>query len=184
MNGANHLEESDAQPIHLCPVDLRKLASAIGFNVEERYCRLFEFYSRHPLAFGTEVAWLRQRLNYLNIPIPSVGALQQAINPPAQGAAVAATPEMEDKPSVAAASSPPKVYHIDKSLRITLSQEGTNKSSVILLPRRNMATLLPLAKNKLRLRSLPNRVLIGNVTVTDELLLTLEDGVSMKVCQN
>jgi len=25
MNGSNHLEESDARPMHLCPVDLRKL---------------------------------------------------------------------------------------------------------------------------------------------------------------
>jgi len=31
MNGSNHLEESDARPMHLCPVCLRKLQFSIGF---------------------------------------------------------------------------------------------------------------------------------------------------------
>ena len=37
MNGSNHLEETDAQPLHLCPVCLRKLQWSVGFNVLQRY---------------------------------------------------------------------------------------------------------------------------------------------------
>jgi archaemetzincin len=33
MNGSNHLGESDARPLYLCPVDLRKLQWSIGFDV-------------------------------------------------------------------------------------------------------------------------------------------------------
>src|SRR5437762_8976062 len=33
MNGSNHLAESDARPMHLCPVDLRKLHHSVGFDV-------------------------------------------------------------------------------------------------------------------------------------------------------
>lgn len=40
MNGSNHLEESDSQPLHLCPVCLRKLHHSVGFDVVERYARL------------------------------------------------------------------------------------------------------------------------------------------------
>lgn len=25
MNGSNHLAETDSQPLHICPIDLRKL---------------------------------------------------------------------------------------------------------------------------------------------------------------
>ena len=37
MNGSNHLEETDLQPLHLCPVCLRKLQWSIGFDVLRRY---------------------------------------------------------------------------------------------------------------------------------------------------
>ena len=40
MNGSNHLEETDRQPLHLCPVCLRKLQWSTGFNVLERYTKL------------------------------------------------------------------------------------------------------------------------------------------------
>ncbi|HLM71266.1 MAG TPA: archaemetzincin, partial [Polyangiaceae bacterium] len=40
MNGSNHLEETDWQPLHLCPVDLRKLHWSIGFDVLDRYKKL------------------------------------------------------------------------------------------------------------------------------------------------
>ena len=43
MNGSNHLAESDARPLHLCPVDLRKLQWSIGFDVVGRYRRLLDF---------------------------------------------------------------------------------------------------------------------------------------------
>uniref|UniRef100_A0A4X1SSR4 Archaemetzincin-2 n=2 Tax=Sus scrofa TaxID=9823 RepID=A0A4X1SSR4_PIG len=37
MQGSNHLEEADRRPLNLCPVCLRKLQSAIGFSLKERY---------------------------------------------------------------------------------------------------------------------------------------------------
>jgi len=33
MNGSNHLAESDRRPLHLCPVDLRKLQWTLGFDI-------------------------------------------------------------------------------------------------------------------------------------------------------
>lgn len=37
MNGSGHLEEDFRQPYHLCPIDLRKLAHRLGFDVRKRY---------------------------------------------------------------------------------------------------------------------------------------------------
>lgn len=37
MQGSNHLEEADRRPLDLCPICLRKLQCAIGFNIVERY---------------------------------------------------------------------------------------------------------------------------------------------------
>lgn len=37
MQGSNHLEESDRRPLDFCPICLRKIQVAIGFNLAERY---------------------------------------------------------------------------------------------------------------------------------------------------
>lgn len=37
MQGSNHLEEADRRPLNLCPICLRKLQCAIGFDIIERY---------------------------------------------------------------------------------------------------------------------------------------------------
>jgi len=60
MNGSNHMDEFDAQPMHLCPVDLRKLHWSVGFDVRERYRRLLAFSTR--AGFRDETDWLRARL--------------------------------------------------------------------------------------------------------------------------
>jgi archaemetzincin len=44
MNGSNHLAESDAKPIHLCPECLRKLQYSVGFSLPDRYRKLAAFY--------------------------------------------------------------------------------------------------------------------------------------------
>ena len=44
MNGSNSLPESDARPMHLCPVCLKKLEWNLGFDGVERYRRLEVFY--------------------------------------------------------------------------------------------------------------------------------------------
>lgn len=60
MNGSNHLAESDARQLHLCPVCLRKLHFSIGFNVEKRYEDLLLFYQQH--GFNEEAEWVAARL--------------------------------------------------------------------------------------------------------------------------
>jgi hypothetical protein len=37
MNGARHLNEDFRQPMHICPVDLRKLAHLCGYDITQRY---------------------------------------------------------------------------------------------------------------------------------------------------
>jgi hypothetical protein len=53
----------DAQPLHLCPVDLRKLQWSIGFDVVERYRRLRHFHRQ--AGFEDEAQWLDERLKHL-----------------------------------------------------------------------------------------------------------------------
>jgi len=60
MNGSNHLQESDARPHHICPVDLRKLQYSVEFDIVERYKKLQQFYEE--CGFEKEVNWVRERL--------------------------------------------------------------------------------------------------------------------------
>jgi archaemetzincin len=66
MNGSNHLAESDARPLHLCPVDLRKLQWSVGFDVVERYRSLLDFHRR--AGFEDEAQWLERRLVFIAPP--------------------------------------------------------------------------------------------------------------------
>jgi archaemetzincin len=63
FNGSNHLAESDARPLHECPVDLRKLQHSIGFDVTRRYGGLYRFYRR--AGFEDEATWTKQRLEWI-----------------------------------------------------------------------------------------------------------------------
>jgi archaemetzincin len=63
LNGSNHLAESDARPMHECPVDLRKLHHSIGFDVARRYAALYRFYRK--AGFDDEADWTRQRLEWI-----------------------------------------------------------------------------------------------------------------------
>jgi archaemetzincin len=60
MNGSNHLDESDRRPLHLCPVDLRKLHHSLGFDINQRYRALVEFTQQ--AGFEDERRWLTNRL--------------------------------------------------------------------------------------------------------------------------
>lgn len=60
MQGANSLAEDDRHPMHLCPVDLRKLQWNTGFDREGRYRKLEEFYRACGLA--AEADWVAARL--------------------------------------------------------------------------------------------------------------------------
>jgi archaemetzincin len=63
MNGSNSLEESDRQPMHLCPVCLRKLHLALGFDPEQRYAALEEQY--HRAGLEQEAAWVQRQRAYI-----------------------------------------------------------------------------------------------------------------------
>jgi archaemetzincin len=63
MNGSNHLAESDARPLHLCPVDLRKLQHSIGSDPVTRYRQLLDFSRK--AGFDDEAEWLARRVRYL-----------------------------------------------------------------------------------------------------------------------
>jgi archaemetzincin len=63
MNGSNHLAEADARPLHLCPVDLRKLQWSVGFDVAQRYRRLRDFEEQE--GFDDEVQWLDKRIRFI-----------------------------------------------------------------------------------------------------------------------
>lgn len=60
MNGSNSLEESDRQPLHLCPVCLRKLQGAVGFDPVARYQRLEAWYRKHGLTEEADFAKTRR----------------------------------------------------------------------------------------------------------------------------
>jgi archaemetzincin len=59
MNGSNSLEESDGQPLHLCPIDLEKLRRNVGFDPAARYEALERFYEKH--GYASEAAFCRAR---------------------------------------------------------------------------------------------------------------------------
>ena len=68
MNGSNGLDETDLQPLHLCPVDLRKLCTAVNYAVGglepvRRYQQLHAWYIEHGL--DREAAFAAARLRAL-----------------------------------------------------------------------------------------------------------------------
>ncbi|NIO29130.1 MAG: hypothetical protein GTO29_11325 [Candidatus Latescibacteria bacterium] len=63
MNGSNHLAESDARPLHLCPVDFRKLHDSVGFDIVDRYRRLKDF--SEAVSFNDESKWLEKRIEHI-----------------------------------------------------------------------------------------------------------------------
>lgn len=66
LNGSNHLAESDARPQHLCPVCLRKLQHAIGFDAVKRYQDLFHFYRRQK--WYEDADWVKRQLARVTSP--------------------------------------------------------------------------------------------------------------------
>lgn len=66
MNGSNNLSENENTPLHLCPVDLRKLYSSIAFDTVKRYRSLRDFYQAN--AITDEVDWLNKMLAFLSEP--------------------------------------------------------------------------------------------------------------------
>lgn len=60
MNGVNNTAELDSHPLRLCPVCLRKLQSAAGFDIKARYAALEALYREQ--AASEEASWTHKRL--------------------------------------------------------------------------------------------------------------------------
>lgn len=61
--GSNHQEEADRAPLHPCPVCLRKLHHAIGFDPEVREVTLANVLRKHGIA--DEAAWAERRASWI-----------------------------------------------------------------------------------------------------------------------
>ena len=73
LSGSNSLAESDRQPIHLCPICLRKLQWNLGFDVAKRYQGLKSFYHRNGLT--EEESCVSQHLNQSDLTERELDAL-------------------------------------------------------------------------------------------------------------
>jgi archaemetzincin len=60
MNGSASLAESERRPLHLCPIDLRKLQWLLGFDLTERYRHLQQFW--RDVGDDEEATWIASRL--------------------------------------------------------------------------------------------------------------------------
>lgn len=60
MNGSNSLPEDDSKPMHLCPVDLRKLYESSRLDPVARYAHLRDFCRE--AGFTDEAAWIEGQL--------------------------------------------------------------------------------------------------------------------------
>ena len=69
MNGANHLDESDSQPLHLCPVDFQKLQSSVRFDPLPHTRRLADV--TRELGFADEAKWYSKRVRHVTDPTMS-----------------------------------------------------------------------------------------------------------------
>lgn len=47
MNGSGHLEEDFEQSMFLCPIDLKKLALIVDFDLVVRYKQMKQFFDKH-----------------------------------------------------------------------------------------------------------------------------------------
>lgn len=66
VNGSNHMMETDRAPQHPCPVCLRKLHHALGFNPVKRYEQLARFYREQQ--WYDELDFVNRQLARLNKP--------------------------------------------------------------------------------------------------------------------
>jgi len=60
MNGSASLAESERRPLHLCPIDLRKLQWLLGFDLTERDRHLQQFW--RDVGDDEEATWIASRL--------------------------------------------------------------------------------------------------------------------------
>ena len=72
MNGSASLAESEQRPLHLCPIDLRKLQWLLGFDLTERYRQLQRFW--RDVGDDQEATWMASRLPAFTLRWPKLAA--------------------------------------------------------------------------------------------------------------
>ena len=70
MNGSNHIGETDAQPIYLCPVCLRKLHLCLNFNPIDRYKALAVSCKELGGYFSSYSCWYLNRVANIENSLP------------------------------------------------------------------------------------------------------------------
>jgi len=60
MRGSNHIQEADSKPMHFCPVCIRKVSHAVGFDVSTHYSNLRRFFVE--MGFPKEAQWYTRRM--------------------------------------------------------------------------------------------------------------------------
>jgi len=93
MNGSNSLEETDAQSPHLCPVCLRKLKTAVGFDPVRRYEQLHGFCRAQK--WFEDADWLARQLQRVGRTVSATDESREPAPPPLPASAplrVSATP--------------------------------------------------------------------------------------------
>ena len=69
MNGSNHLDEADSRPLFLCPVCLRKLHHAVGFDPVARYEAIEKALAAlesDAVSFADDRNWLLRRARFVH----------------------------------------------------------------------------------------------------------------------
>ena len=56
LNGSNSLQETDSEPIFLCPECLVKIRWNLGLDLYQRCLKMAEFFDRHGLTENAEFA--------------------------------------------------------------------------------------------------------------------------------
>lgn len=83
MRGSNgEMMEHQWNPLHLCPVCLRKLHWNVGFDIVDRDSQLLALYQQHEASsrlFAKECKFLRRRLRSLSCVVPGVTAFAESL---------------------------------------------------------------------------------------------------------
>jgi len=181
-----------SHPIQLCPVCLRKVHAVLGFDIEVRYLKMLAYCLKHGqgtpiltfvlytmkqlsdllvtlclLAFETQRDWYQKRVDDLEIP-------RDLLEKDERRRSFASAAPGEKKQV--------RKMPIDQPLRVVITMN--QKSGVVVIQRRELASIFMAAKQKLRAKSLPSwAFLVSNnqVPLTDNDILSLSDGVQLLV---
>merc|ERR1719454_83964 len=115
MCGSNNLQEAGKKPLFLCPVDLRKLHSALNFDIVLRYRALLDICSE--FGWTDDAAWLEQRLTQ-----PPTEPPRLEVNEPIPKAKAKSVPKSRPAAKSRPARASPRASTDDSSQAANISQ--------------------------------------------------------------